>query len=99
MDTRKHLFETKFKTYLNEQQDQSYTIEEFPQKIQEFIKQTGLKAESFIKPVPPATSINYKKSTGGYIGLGDMNYFEKFVDIYKNGVGVVNLVNKMIQNK
>ena len=81
------------------EQEQGYTIEEFSPKIQNFLKRTGLDASSFIKPVPPATSINFKKRTGGYIGLGHLEYFERTVDQYNNGIGVVQLVNNMIQNK
>ena len=81
------------------EEDQGYTIEEFSPKIQEFLKKTGLDASSFIKPVPPATAINFKKGTGGYIGLGDIAYFERLIDTYNAASGVVNLVNNMIKNK
>lgn len=84
---------------IKEQNDLGFTMEELPPNVQEFIKKTGLKAESFIKPVPPNTGINYKKRDGTYIGLGDMNYVKNFVDTYMKSSGVVGVVNKMIQNK
>ena len=86
------------KRVINEQ-DSSYLLTEFPPNVKEFIEQYKLNPQSFIKPIPPATSINFKKKDGKYIGLGDMNFFSKNVDIYMNSTGVINLFNQMIQNK
>ena len=86
------------KRVINEQ-DSSYLLTEFPQNVQEFIKRYGLNPQSFIKPILPATSINFKKKDGKYISLGNMDFFSKNVDIYMNSSGVINLFNQMIQNK
>lgn len=81
------------------EQDTSYLLTEFPPNVKEFIEQYELNPQSFIKPNPPATSINFKKNDGKYIGLGNMDLFSKNVDIYMNSAGVINLFNQMIQNK
>ena len=86
------------KRVINEQ-DSSYLLTEFPPNVKKFIEQYKLNPQSFIKPIPPATSINFKKNNGQYIGLGNMDFFSKNVDIYMNSSGVVSLFNQMIQNK
>lgn len=81
--------------------DESYELADFAKypNVQKFLTQNRIDVGRLIKPIPPATSINFKKKNGQYIGLGNMEFFAKNIDLYYRSQGVIRLFNAMIADK